>query len=70
MSRRLASGLSAAYQLRRRGYAVTIFEAARELGREVLPLPAEWWDFRLIPAYSEQFAPLSDRDLPPAMRMT
>lgn len=26
------SGLSAAYQLRRRGYAVTIFEAARELG--------------------------------------
>ena len=26
------SGLSAAYQLRRRGYAVTIFEASRELG--------------------------------------
>ncbi len=45
-------------------------EAAQQLGREVLPLPAEWWDFRFLAAYSEQFAPLSDKDLPPAMRMT
>lgn len=45
-------------------------EAARELGRPVLPLPAEWWDFRFPASYSEDYAPLSDNDLPPAMRMT
>lgn len=45
-------------------------EAAGELGVEVLPLPAEWWDFRFPADYFNQFAPLSDKDLPPAMRMT
>ncbi len=45
-------------------------QAADELGVEVLPLKSEWWDFRFPAKYSEQFAPLSDADLPPAMRMT
>ncbi len=45
-------------------------EAAAQLGVEVLPLPAEWWDFRFPADYSNRFAPLSDNDLPPALRMT
>lgn len=45
-------------------------QAAKELGRNVLPLPSEWWDFRFPAKYSEQFAPIADADLPPAMRMT
>lgn len=44
--------------------------AAQDLNRPLLPLPSEWWDFRFPGSYSEQFAPISDRDLPPAMRMT
>lgn len=49
--------------------ALCFTEGAAELGRPVLPLPAEWWDFRFPASYSEQFAPLSDQDLPPEMRM-
>ena len=30
----------------------------------------EWWDFRFPREYYEQFAPLSDTDLPPQMQMT
>lgn len=45
-------------------------EAAAHLGVEILPLPAEWWDFRFPADYSNRFAPISDKDLPPAMRMT
>lgn len=32
-------------------------------------LAQEWWDFRLPRDIYEQYAPLSDRDLPPDMRM-
>jgi D-alanyl-D-alanine dipeptidase len=38
--------------------------AATQAGREVLPLPQEWWDFRFMPAYTNQFAPLYDADMP------
>ncbi|MDB5492160.1 MAG: D-alanyl-D-alanine dipeptidase [Micavibrio sp.] len=44
--------------------------AAKDLNRPLLPLPAEWWDFRFPGSYTELYAPISDRDLPPAMRMT
>ncbi len=44
--------------------------AARNLGKPLLPLPSEWWDFRFPGVYSGRYAPLSDRDLPPDMRMT
>lgn len=54
----------------RRRLEDSILQAAAERGREILPLPAEWWDFRFPASYSEQFTPLSDDDLPPAMRMT
>lgn len=45
-------------------------QAAAELGREILPLPQEWWDFRFPYSYSNLFAPVYYRDLPPALRMT
>ena len=45
-------------------------EAAGVLGREVLPLPSEWWDFRFPARYSEQYDPVSDQALPSEMRMT
>lgn len=43
--------------------------AAKLLDTPLLPLPQEWWDFRLMPEFYEAYAPLSDRDLPPEMRM-
>lgn len=44
--------------------------SARDLDLPLLPLPQEWWDFRFPRDYYEQFAPLSDHDLPADMRMT
>jgi D-alanyl-D-alanine dipeptidase len=45
-------------------------EAGEWAGRRILPLPPEWWDFRFFRDDYEQFAPLSDADLPRQMRMT
>ncbi len=45
-------------------------EAAILCDLEVLPLPAEWWDFRFFGEYYAQYTPLSDADLPPQMQMT
>ncbi len=47
-----------------------MMQAAAEKGREILPLPQEWWDFRFPYAYSNMFEPLSDAALPPHIRMT
>ncbi len=44
-------------------------DAADSLSLPLLPLPSEWWDFRFPASYNRQFAPLSDRDLPPALKM-
>ncbi len=43
--------------------------AAKKLKTPLLPLPQEWWDFRLMPDYFNSYAPLADADLPPDMRM-
>jgi D-alanyl-D-alanine dipeptidase len=48
----------------------SMMQAAAEAGRELLPLPQEWWDFRFPSAYSAQFEPIHDANLPPEMRMT
>lgn len=48
----------------------SMMQAAAAVGRELLPLPQEWWDFRFPKSYSEQFEPIRDADLPPDMRMT
>jgi D-alanyl-D-alanine dipeptidase len=54
----------------RRALEESMMQAAAEAGRELLPLPQEWWDFRFPKSYSDQFEPIRDADLPPEMRMT
>ena len=44
-------------------------DAADKLGLPLLALPSEWWDFRLPASYHQRFAPLSDGDLPPPLKM-
>jgi D-alanyl-D-alanine dipeptidase len=46
-----------------------MMNAAAKLNTPLLPLPQEWWDFRLPPDIFEAYAPLRDSDLPPEMRM-
>jgi D-alanyl-D-alanine dipeptidase len=48
----------------------TMVLAARDLDKPLLPLPAEWWDFRFPKEILDQYKPLSDYDLPAGMRMT
>ena len=43
--------------------------AATSLGREILPLPQEWWDFREKEDVWGQFAPLRENDLHPFQRL-
>lgn len=44
--------------------------ASHALAIPLLALPQEWWDFRLLETIYGEYAPLSDQDLPPQMRMT
>ncbi len=44
--------------------------AAANLGIPLIGLPAEWWDFRFPADIYNEYEPLSDAALPPAMRMT
>lgn len=44
--------------------------AADALSLKLLPLPVEWWDFRFPADTVRAYAPLSDGDLPPQIRMT
>ncbi|NCT41236.1 MAG: M15 family metallopeptidase [Alphaproteobacteria bacterium] len=46
-----------------------MMSAAREKGSTLHPLPQEWWDYRLPKDVYEQYAPLSDSDLPAHMRL-
>ncbi len=47
-----------------------MLEAASKLEVPLLPLPSEWWDFRLPPEITENYSPTWDADLPGQMRMT
>lgn len=49
---------------RRRLLEECMVAAAKAEGRPILPLPQEWWDFRFPAPYYEQFAPISDSELP------
>jgi D-alanyl-D-alanine dipeptidase len=46
-----------------------MIQAAEECKTPLFLLPQEWWDFRLPAEYYEQYEPLSDDDLPTAMRL-
>lgn len=46
-----------------------MLEGADHVGIPLHLLESEWWDFRLPRSFYEQYAPLSDADLPPSMRM-
>lgn len=44
-------------------------ESAASLSLPLLPLPSEWWDFRLPASYNGLYNPLSDDDLPEELKM-
>lgn len=44
-------------------------QSAQELGLPLLPLPSEWWDFRLTREYSGRYDPLSDVDMPAPLKI-
>ena len=69
-ARRGFPGISPEAQKNRQILEDFMTAAARDLNRPLLPLPSEWWDFRFPASYSERYAPISDKDLPPQMRMT
>ncbi|MCD8496951.1 MAG: D-Ala-D-Ala dipeptidase [Alphaproteobacteria bacterium] len=46
-----------------------MLDAADHVGIPLHLLETEWWDFRLPASYYGEYAPLSDADLPPPMRM-
>lgn len=46
-----------------------MMDAAAILSLPLSPYHAEWWDFRFPREYYEEFAPLSESDLPPEMYM-
>jgi len=47
----------------------TFIDEAQILNLPMLPLPAEWWDFRFPRSYYESWAPLADADLPTPFKM-
>lgn len=46
-----------------------IRHGAAHYGLPLFPLPEEWWDFRFPRSVYEEYAPLSDSDLPPDLRL-
>ncbi len=53
----------------RRRLEAAFMTAAERLALPLLPLPSEWWDFRLTRDYSQRFDPLSDAALPAPLKM-
>ncbi len=47
-----------------------MMDGAMRSAQFLMPLPQEWWDYRLMPMVYDRYAPLSDADLPVQMRMT
>lgn len=43
--------------------------AAEELNLPISPLPQEWWDFRFPADFYNQYAPISENDMPEDMRL-
>lgn len=66
---RAYAGLSDHHRANRTMLDAAMTAAAARLGSAFLPLPQEWWDFRLPPEVFAAYEALSDADLPPEMRM-
>ena len=47
----------------------SFIQSAQAHNKPLIPLPSEWWDFRLQKACFENYEPLRDADLPPQMQM-
>lgn len=69
-SARSYTGFAASILKNRRTLETGFTDAAALHGMEIFPLPSEWWDFRFTRDHYGRFAPLSDADLPPHLRMT
>lgn len=54
---------------RRRQLEDWMMQAAAAHNLPLLPLPQEWWDFRLTKDFYDQYAPVADADLPADMRV-
>ena len=46
-----------------------MLKAAKQTDHELFLLPQEWWDFRFPSHIYNQYAPLSEKDLPAAIRL-
>ncbi len=68
-SARNYTGFDAAILHNRKKLEGGFADAAAALGLPLLALPSEWWDFRFPASHHGDFAPLSDADLPPPLRM-
>ena len=62
--------LSAAVKANRARLDDYMLRGAAFCGETLLPLPAEWWDFRFYPEETSLYAPISDADLPPEIRLS
>ena len=69
-SARSYNGFSVQINQNRLALEETYMMSARSLNHDFLALPAEWWDFRFPRNTYNQYAPLSDSDLPPQIQMT
>lgn len=47
----------------------SFLDNASKMGIDIVPLPNEWWDYRYPQDVYEQFAPLSDDDLPAHIKL-
>lgn len=47
----------------------SMMQAAKSLNTPLLPLPEEWWDFRLPADIYEKYDPLLEKELPTQMRL-
>jgi zinc D-Ala-D-Ala dipeptidase len=69
-SARAYQGFSPIILENRRILEQAFLTAAQDLNLPLLPLPSEWWDFRLGAEVYKPYAPLKDSDLPPWAQMT
>lgn len=70
LTSRKAVGLSETAKQNRALLDQCMSDAAKQLNKPLILLEAEWWDFRFPCDIYNQYTPISDHDLPGAMRLT